>query len=213
MHPAADRSFELIKRANPDSASKSVRELIGEITSACQTCREYKSQPLRFKSSIPPEKVIFNHTVLIDLLWLDEQPVLQVIDEHTGFRNAIFLRSKKASDIWSAFVASWVSTYIGFTNKIRSDQESGINSGLFRDLATMHGVELGVFRCVFTQLDEQGGTGTRTSQKNLSNSFGSTPITIPSHASSIRHQSFKRHSWRQRDSPINTGFWNRAINR
>lgn len=70
------------------------------------------------------------------------KPSLHVIDDHTGFRNAIFLRSKSADGIWSAFVACWASIYVGFPSRIRSDQESGVNSTLCRDLVTGHSIQL-----------------------------------------------------------------------
>lgn len=142
IHPGVDRLLELIKRANPDSATKSVKELLHEISSACQTYREFRSKQLRFKASISPNELVFNQSIYIHLLWFDEQPVLHVIDDHTSFRNAAFIRSNSASDIWSAFVACWASNYIGFPGQIRSDQKSGVSSNLFRDLATAHGIEL-----------------------------------------------------------------------
>lgn len=142
MHPAANRLFELIKRVNPTLATRSVQHLLDEISKSCRSCQEFRSRPLRFKASVSPTKLIFNHSISIDLLWLDEKPALHVIDDHTGFRNAVSLRSKTTEDIWSAFVACWVSTYVGYPGQIRSDQESGVCSGLFRDLATTHGIKL-----------------------------------------------------------------------
>lgn len=142
MHPAADRLFQLIKRASTHSATHSVKQLIENITSACRTCQEFKSRPIRFRASIPPGQLVFNESISIDLLWLENKPALHVIDDHTGFRNAVFLRSKTADDIWSAFVSCWASTYVGFPSRIRSDQESGVSSSLFRDIATANGIQL-----------------------------------------------------------------------
>lgn len=85
MHPAADKLFQLIRRAKPESATTSVKQIISEISSACLSCQEYRSRPLRFKASVPPDNIVFNQSISIDLLWLDEVPVLHVIDDHTEF--------------------------------------------------------------------------------------------------------------------------------
>lgn len=142
MHPSSERLFELIARSDPTKATKSVRQLIESLTSACSTCQSFRSAPLRFKASIPKNNLIFNHTISIDLVWLNDKPVIHVIDEQTKFRNAVFIKSKKAIDIWNAFVGCWVNTYIGFPSKIRSDQESAVTSDEFRQIASANGVIL-----------------------------------------------------------------------
>lgn len=122
MHPSASRLFRLISRADPIKANPSVQRLVEEISAACKDCKSFKSSPLRFKAAIPDDQIIFNHTVSVDLVWLYEKPALHVIDEQTGFRNACFLKSKSATDIWNAFTACWISVYVGFPCKLRSHQ-------------------------------------------------------------------------------------------
>lgn len=92
MHPAADLLLELIRRASPSKVSESVKRILDQITAACKTYCEFKSQPIRFKASIFPDRLVFKQSISIDLLWLDEKPVLHVIDGHTNFRNGLFLR-------------------------------------------------------------------------------------------------------------------------
>lgn len=142
MHPSASRLFQLISRSDPANATSSVQKLLEDVSNACDTCKSFKSSPLRFKATIPDDKLLFNHTISIDLVWLYEKPVLHVIDQQTGFRNACFLKSKSAIDIWNAFIACWVCVYVGFPHKVRSDQESAIASDEFRQIATSHGVKL-----------------------------------------------------------------------
>lgn len=43
---------------------------------------------------------------------------------------------------WDAFIACWVTTYIGFPNTIRTDQESAAASHEFRTYASLHGINL-----------------------------------------------------------------------
>lgn len=99
---------------------------------------------LRLDSRQPSRlyRIVLNQVISIDLLWLQERPLLHIIDDHTGFRSAAFLKHKSASNVWNAFVACWVSTYIGFPNTIRTEQESAATSAEFRNYASLHGVNL-----------------------------------------------------------------------
>lgn len=87
-------------------------------------------------------KIIWSLTTPSYLVWLDKKPVIHVIDEHTRFRNACFVKSKEATDIWNAFVGCWVSTYVGFPSKIKSDLESAVTSDAFRQISSTHGITL-----------------------------------------------------------------------
>lgn len=104
MHPSASKLFQLIARSDPSKDNPSIKKLIEEITAACNNCKAYHASPLRFKAAIPSDRLTFNQTISIDLLWLYDRPVLQVIDDQTGYRNAAFIKSKSASDIWNAFM-------------------------------------------------------------------------------------------------------------
>lgn len=110
MRPSSQRLFELISRFDPTKNDPSMRKLIDSITKAWSTCRSFKFAPLPFKASIPKEHIIFNHTISIDLLWLNEKPVIHVIDEETKCLNAWFLKSRSSVYIWNAFIGCWVST-------------------------------------------------------------------------------------------------------
>lgn len=61
FHPAADRLFALVKKVKPQEAGGDLRNTINDITRACETCQIYSKKPFRFRASIPPEKVVFNH--------------------------------------------------------------------------------------------------------------------------------------------------------
>lgn len=68
--------------------------------------------------------------------------MLHVIDDHTNVRNKNFQRSKSVEDIWYDLTACWESTCACFPNEIRSDQEPGVSSKLFRDISTTHEIQL-----------------------------------------------------------------------
>lgn len=91
--------FNLLKRARPERADNNVNSVLQQIPKACEACRNHSVKPFRFRAALTPDKVIFNHELAIDLMWIDGNPTLHVVDTHTHFQNAVVLRSKSARDI------------------------------------------------------------------------------------------------------------------
>lgn len=85
MHPATNELLNLLRRARPKYTNDKLRETIQQISDACENCRDYKPPPIRFRESVPPEKIVFNHEIAMDLMWLEKVPVLHVVDTHTNF--------------------------------------------------------------------------------------------------------------------------------
>ena len=123
----AGKLVNLIRKANPEKADESVRKLIEQINKKCSVCSEHSVPPFRFRASIPPDEIIFNREVSIDLMWLDKKPILHIVDTATNFQNALFIRKKTAQDLWDDFVDCWASVYTGFPEIIRLDRRSFIH--------------------------------------------------------------------------------------
>lgn len=80
MHRSSDRIFDLIGLSESAKVTPSIRKIFESITDAWSTFQSFKYSPFRFNASITQGHLIFNNTILIDLVWLDEKLVLQVID-------------------------------------------------------------------------------------------------------------------------------------
>lgn len=100
------------------------------------------TNPFRFRASIPPDKIVLDHEVSMDLLWLEDVPILHIVDTHANFQSATVLRSKKPIDIWFTFIECWATLYVGYPNVIRLDQEANFSSSLFKSLVAQTGIEL-----------------------------------------------------------------------
>lgn len=72
---------------------------------------------------MPPQSIVFNRELSMDLLWLDKVPVLHVVDTHTAFKNAEFIRGKSSKELWESFLRCWVTLFIGYPNTLRLDQD------------------------------------------------------------------------------------------
>lgn len=60
------------------------------------------------------------------------------------FHKASFLKAKSAANIWSPFLLCWVSIYVVFPAKIRSDKESAVTLEQFRQNASIHAIDIEV---------------------------------------------------------------------
>lgn len=78
----------------------------------------------------------------MDLIWLENMPVLQVIVPETNFPNAITLKGNSSEEIWYAFVEIWASEYVGFPRSIRADREPPVAGEVFRSRSIAHRVDL-----------------------------------------------------------------------
>lgn len=84
---------------------------------------------------------LFIHEVTIDLVWLEESPILYVVDTDTDSK-ARLLYEKTSTDIWNAFDECWAALYVGYSNIIQFDQEVGFSTSSIRELANAHGINL-----------------------------------------------------------------------
>ena len=84
----------------------------------------------------------FNEEVAVDLVWLDGRPAFHAVDVGTHYQNAVFLRGESVQHVWDALVECWASVYVGFPNKLRTDQGSVFTSKAWSELTRLHGIEL-----------------------------------------------------------------------
>lgn len=142
QHPSADNFFNLLKHAYPDTIRESVKQILKQIAISWEHRRGHIPAPMRFRAFIQSEKILLNHELAMDIIWIELVPLIYIVNTHKGFQNATVLRNKTTADIWSSFVEFWVSFYCGYPTTIRLNHESGFTSKMFLDLATGHGLNL-----------------------------------------------------------------------
>ena len=142
MHPTYGKLYNLIKRAYPEKATTSVKQLLDQISKACSSCATYSNPPFRFRATISPDNIIFNREVSMDLMWLNKRAVLHIVDTATSFQNATFIRSQSSKELWNDFIECWASVYTGFPENIRLDRQSGFTADEFRNYAKNVGINL-----------------------------------------------------------------------
>lgn len=103
MHPSTIKLYELLSRAAPEHLTPDTRQLLQEVSSACETCSVYSKRQISFRIRENGE-TRFNQRVMIDIMYLDtsttkKQPVLHVVDSANNFQNAAFIRDNSSSTV------------------------------------------------------------------------------------------------------------------
>ena len=124
FHRSAQKLYNLVKRASPQDVTPDTRKMLEYIGKSCDICAEFAVKGLRFKVAMPEEELAFNQTLAMDLMYLDNLPILHIVDVATGFSNAAHLSGSSVEDVWGTFVLIWATVYPGYPNKLRVDSGS-----------------------------------------------------------------------------------------
>ena len=122
-HPSANRLIRLLERSGHDVN----RKVIDRLTRFCHSCQMHGKSPGRFKFTLR-DNVDFNHSVYIDVMYVDNQPLLHVVDEGTRFQAAHWLRNMTAQHTWDILRRCWIDVYIGPPDLIIHDAGTNFSS-------------------------------------------------------------------------------------
>ena len=129
-HPSVERFHALLERSGHEFEKKALEKL----TKLCHQCQVHGKSPGRFKFKVPVDSD-FNSTIYVDIFYIDNKPVLHIIDEATRFSAARFLRDISANTTWEALRSCWVDTYLGPPEFIVHDAGTNFTSQEFKQKA------------------------------------------------------------------------------
>ena len=119
-----------MKRTGPETQKK----IIDNPTKYCTHCQKHRKSPGRFKS-IFKEDVNFNYSILVDIIYIDDNPILHVVDKATRFQAATWLNNMSAKHTWDTLRLCWIDVYIGPPDLITHDAGTNFVSKEFRKYA------------------------------------------------------------------------------
>ncbi|KID59339.1 Ribonuclease H-like protein, partial [Metarhizium hybridum] len=98
--------------------------------------------PSRFKFTLKDDHE-FNYEIVVDIVQIDNKPVLHIVDSATSFQAARFLdtRRQKAKDVWDTLRACWIDSYLGPKDWIVHDAGRNFASAEFRQYGRMMSIE------------------------------------------------------------------------
>ncbi|KHJ33787.1 hypothetical protein EV44_g3595 [Erysiphe necator] len=129
-HPSADRLAKILSRSGHDFN----RQAIKNLTKFCDSCQKYPKSPRRFKFNLKDDRN-FNSCVYIDVLYIDEKQVLQVVDEATCVQAARWLKSMNAQEAWNSLRNCWIDVYLGPPDVIVHDAGTNFTGKEFKQSA------------------------------------------------------------------------------
>ena len=136
-HPSAEKLHSLLRRADiTDATDPDLRQTLEAISRECEACQRNAQAPRRFKFAYHDEKE-FNHTIYVDVFYLNGRPVLHVVDEATKYQAARWLSSVSAAAIWQSLRLCWIDVYIGPPDIIAHDAGKGFVADEFQASSEM----------------------------------------------------------------------------
>lgn len=99
------------------------QRILQEILAACDPCQRIQIRPKQLKVTYDSEHVVFNEHVLPGTTYVDNKPILHVVDELTHLSAAKFLSDISVTQIWeSLFFSCLCLIYTGPTKQNPSRQ-------------------------------------------------------------------------------------------
>ena len=132
----------MLKRSDDSQTTPSDFKELEKIASECNFCQRNMAAPTRFRTMLPPEDVVFNRCLCMDIMFLDGKAVPHMVDKSTKFSAAAFLSEQTADKVWNTYLMHWVVPYIRHTLEIHADQGSQFRSRRFHSYTSMAGIKL-----------------------------------------------------------------------
>ncbi|EKD16667.1 polyprotein [Drepanopeziza brunnea f. sp. 'multigermtubi' MB_m1] len=74
-------------------------DILEKITKYCAQCQLHEQAPRRFKISLKDEYE-FNYSIIVDIMYINGDPVLHIVDSATGYGSRGFLKNMTAKHVW-----------------------------------------------------------------------------------------------------------------
>lgn len=138
-HPSVSTAMRTISAAKLNEPGD--RAQLEKITRHCRACQLLSAKPKRFLVSLRDEITgEFNHTVMVDVVFLPDGPALHVVDVGTSFQSAIFLSDMSAHTAWRALRRCWIDVYSGPPHWTVVDKGSNFSAAHFHREAGKLGI-------------------------------------------------------------------------
>lgn len=99
LYPITEELLNLLQWSFLLATDKQGKEILEKISRSYEQRQDFRSQNLCFKTLLQPGKLFFNFLISIHFMWLDENPMLYIIDTYTGLQNATALRCNAVNDV------------------------------------------------------------------------------------------------------------------
>ena len=137
-HAPTDRLIELVR--NSGIEDRKFLKKVEDTEKNCETCKRYKKQKPRPVVALSLAKG-FNEVVSVDLKDVEKEKVFHIVDNATRYSGGALVTNKSKEEIVDKFFMNWIKIF-GCPKKLLSDNGREFNNELFKEMASLLGVEL-----------------------------------------------------------------------
>jgi thiol-disulfide isomerase/thioredoxin len=134
LHKRFEHSFimklhDLLKRFDHEVK----KAVLKKLTKFCIFCQKYAKSFERFKFILKNDSNCnFNYSIIVDVMYTDNNLILHVVDDVTRFQIAKWLQNIFVKHIWKMLRLCWIDVYLSFSNHILTDIDKNFASREFR---------------------------------------------------------------------------------
>ncbi len=81
-----------MRRAEDPAANQETLQTLDKISETCDVCQRLSDQLERFRVYLPNDDIVFNRTILMDLMTLDSKTMIHIACKDTLFNAAAFVK-------------------------------------------------------------------------------------------------------------------------
>jgi hypothetical protein len=126
-HSSTRKLYDLLERVDHEVKKSVLKKLI----KFCTFCQKYAKFSKRFKF-ILRDDVNFNFSIIVNIMYIENNLILHVIDEATRFQAARWWQNISAKHIWKMLRLCWVDVYLNSSDHILHDADKNFVSRKFR---------------------------------------------------------------------------------
>ncbi|KHJ30393.1 hypothetical protein EV44_g3899 [Erysiphe necator] len=104
-HPSAQRLYTILKPSGHNEVDK---KNIDYLNKFCNYCQKNKGPPQRFRFKIQEKDIQFNHSINVDIMYIENNPILHTIDDATSYQAARWLKNITNKHTWDTIRACWI---------------------------------------------------------------------------------------------------------
>ena len=131
-HPSAHKLKALVNSSGHYKDKELIKE-IENISKNCTICKEFRRPPRRPVVGLPLA-TNFNECLQLDLKFIENKPILHMIDHATRLSSCTLLNSKSAEEVFKGLMTFWLALY-GSPQKMMSDNGGEFSNHLIRELS------------------------------------------------------------------------------
>ncbi len=106
------------------------KAVLKKLTKFCIFCQKYARSSERFRFTLKDE-INFNYSVIVDVMYIDNNLILHVVDDVTRFQIAKWLQNISVKHIWEMLRLCWIDVYLSFSDHILTDADKNFANRKF----------------------------------------------------------------------------------